>query len=148
MPIDDDRVRAAFLGIEPHHERRHLVRAAIESVAFQYPYFLDIIERAGHDVRSITIADGEARSPLWNQIKADVLGRPLLASSVAEAPAIGAAILAGLAAGAFATPADAIAALTPPRTEYHPDPARHAAYRAVRERWEAGRHHVLAAARP
>jgi sugar (pentulose or hexulose) kinase len=145
VPIDNDRVRAAVLGIEPHHDQRHLVRAAIESIAYAYPSFIDLIEEAGHAVGRITIADGEARSALWNQVKADVMGRPLHVATVAEAPAVGAAILAGLAAGIFASPQDGVTALTAPHAVYVPDRAAHAEYTRHRRRWETVQSHLLAA---
>jgi sugar (pentulose or hexulose) kinase len=145
VPYEDDDVRAAFLGIAPHHTRGHLVRAIAEGVAFQYPPLLEVVAAAGHAVEAITISDGEARSALWNRIKADVMGRPLRVAAVPEAPAVGAAILAGMAAGAFATARDGVAALTRPATTVEPDPARHAAYAEHRRRWEAGRAHVFAA---
>jgi sugar (pentulose or hexulose) kinase len=146
IPVEDDRVRGGFLGIEPHHDRRHLARAAIESIAYQYPSFIELIERAGHRVDRITMSDGEARSSLWNQIKADVIGRPLHVAAVAEAPAVGAAILAGLAAGVFRSAQSGVAALTAPHTAYLPDAAAHADYTRHRRRWQAARTHVLAAA--
>ena len=81
VPYADDHVRAALpLGIEPHHTQAHLARAVIEGIAYQYPPLLDIIARAGHEIGRVTISDGEARSVLWNQIKADVMGRPMRAA--------------------------------------------------------------------
>ncbi len=139
VPYEDDRVRAAFLGIEPHHTQAHLVRAIIEGIAYQYPPLLEIIERDGPGVSSITISDGEARSSLWNQIKADVIGRPLRVAAVPEAPAVGAAILAGIASGTFARVEDGVAALTQPATVVAPDHDSHTRYTALRRRWEAAR---------
>jgi xylulokinase len=146
VPFEDDRVRAAFLGIEPHHGRGHLARAIAEGVAYQYPPMLDIVRAAGHEVGAITISDGEARSPVWNQIKADVLGRPLRVAAVPEAPAVGAAILAGMAAGTFPTAGAGVAALTAPPQTVVPDAAAHAAYALHRRRWEAGRRDLFAMA--
>jgi xylulokinase len=146
VPYDDDRVRASFLGIAPHHGRGHLVRAIAEGVSYQYPPMLDIVRRAGHEVGAITISDGEARSRVWNQIKADVMGRPLRVAAVPEAPAVGAAILAGMAAGVFATAEAGVAALTSPPQTVAPDAAAHAAYASHRRRWETGREHVFAMA--
>ena len=148
VPYEDERVRAAYLGIEPHHGRGHLVRAIAEGVAFQYPPMLDIVARAGHAVGAITISDGEARSRTWNQIKADVMGRPLRVAAVPEAPAVGAAILAGMAAEVFSTAEAGVAALTSPPELVEPDLDVHAGYERHRARWEAGRAHVFAAARP
>jgi xylulokinase len=146
IPYADDRVRAAFLGIETHHTRGDLSRAIAEAVAYQYPATIEIVEHAGHSVDAITISDGEARSALWNQIKADVMNRPLRVAAVPEAPAVGAAILAGMAAGVFATADAGVGALTRPAEVFTPDPAAHRVYEPLRRRWEAARAHVFAAA--
>jgi xylulokinase len=145
VPHENDQVRAAFLGIEAHHTRAHLVRAALESVAFQYPAMLELIDRAGHDVTTITISDGEARSPLWNQLKADVVGRRLLVAAVAEATAVGAAILAGMALGAFPDAEAGIARLVRTPHAVDPDLDNHARYDEQWPSWESGRRHVFAA---
>jgi sugar (pentulose or hexulose) kinase len=146
VPYEDDHVRGAFLGIEPHHTQGHLARAIIEGIAYQYPPLLDIVRKVGHEIGAITISDGEARSPLWNQIKSDVMGQPMRVAAVPEAPAVGAAILAGIASGTFATAAEGVGALTAPPETFIPDPAAHAAYQGYRHRWEAARPHVFAAA--
>lgn len=139
VPYGDDHVRAAFLGIEPHHTQAHLARAVIEGIAYQYPPLLDIIARAGHEIGRVTISDGESRSAIWNQIKADVMGRPMRVASVPEAPAVGAAILAGMATGVFARAEDGVAALTRPAEVVAPNPDSHSRYEALRGRWEAAR---------
>lgn len=146
IPYEDDRVRAAFLGIETHHTRGHLARAIVEAIAYQYPPTIEIVEQAGHEVAAITISDGEARSAIWNQIKADVMNRPLRVAAVPEAPAVGAAILAGMAADVFASADAGVAALTRPADVVLPDPDAHRAYEPLRRRWEAVRAHVFAAA--
>ena len=76
---------------------------------------------------------------LWNQIKADVMGRPMRVAAVPEAPAVGAAILAGMATGAFARAEDGVAALTRPAEVVAPNPDSHSRYEALRGRWEAAR---------
>jgi xylulokinase len=148
VPHEDDRVRAAFLGIEAHHGRAHLVRAVLESVAFQYPPMLELIDRAGHTVNTITISDGESRSTLWNQLKADVVGRRLLVAAVAEATALGATILAGMALSAFPDAEAGIAQLVPTPATADPDLDNHARYAEHWQSWESGRRHVFAAAQP
>jgi xylulokinase len=69
---------------------------------------------------------GQARSEVWNQIKADVLNRPVLVPSVIEAAVLGAAILAALGIGAYASLEEAIAAMVRVSRRLEPD-ARNAA---------------------
>ena len=109
VPTQDDTARAVYYGIAGHHRRAHFTRATLEGIAFQYPALLDVVTSRRHHVRGFTISDGEARSHLWNQIKADVMGQPITPSLRVEAPAIGAAILAGLATGLFDSAATALA---------------------------------------
>jgi xylulokinase len=77
----------------------------------------------------IRVVGGGARSELWLQIKADVTGRQVQPVLSAEPTAAGAAILAGLAAGAFTDAAEAVARMVTlaPRS-YHPDPRTHDVY--------------------
>ena len=70
------------------------------------------------------------------QIKADVLGIPFDALEVEDAGTVGCAMMAGVAAGAFADLAAARAAMVRPAGSYTPDPARHEAYSLVYGRYQ------------
>jgi len=123
VPIQDDTARAVYYGIGGHHRRAHFTRSTLEGIAYQYPALLDVVRTRGHQVGPMTISDGEARSHLWNQIKADVMGQTIMPSLRVEAPSIRAAILAGLGTDLFASVDDALAVvleLAPPVT---PDPS-------------------------
>ena len=91
----------------------------------------------------MTISDGEARSHLWNQIKADVIGAALAPSLRVEAPSIGAAILAGLGTGLFGAVQDALAVVLELAPAVIPDPAATSTYAELRAEWEAVRSTVL-----
>jgi xylulokinase len=144
VPIQDDTARAVYYGIGGHHRRAHFTRSTLEGIAYQYPALLDVVRTRGHLVGPMTISDGEARSHLWNQIKADVMGQTIIPSLRVEAPSIGAAILAGLGTDLFASVDDALAVvleLAPPVT---PDPST-AAYAQLRHDWESIRETVFPA---
>jgi xylulokinase len=87
----------------------------------------------------MTISDGEARSRHWNQIKADVLGETITPSLRVEAPAIGAAILAGLGAGLFRTVEDGLAVALELAPAVHADPESAGVYAGLRQHWESVR---------
>jgi xylulokinase len=142
VPIQDDAARAAFFGINGHHRRPHFTRAVLEGIAYQYPALLTVVHDRGHEVTSMTISDGEARSRQWNQIKADVLGERLTPSLRVEAPALGAAILAGLGIGVFATVEEGLAVVLELAHPVHPDPDAHAEYTALRKHWESVRNKI------
>ncbi len=97
------QMRGAWLGFSWGHTQAHFIRAILESVAFEYAYYLDILRRLlpGLDLIEARVVGGGARSPAWNQIKADVLGVPYLALQGSEFGTWGSAMIAGKAAGLF-----------------------------------------------
>lgn len=135
VPVQNDRARAAFHGVSGRHTRAHFVRAILEGIAHQYPRLLSVIDDIGLDVRRLTTCDGEARSATWNQIKCNVMNRAMTPALRAEAPSVGAAMLAGLSAGFFASPAEAIDLLVELGPTVEPDPDTAAAYVEHHERW-------------
>ena len=143
VPRQDDAARAVYYGIAGHHQRAHFIRSTLEGAAYQYPALLEVVRSRGHQVGPLTISDGEARNQLWNQIKADVLGETITPSLRAEAPAIGAAILAGFSTGAFGSVQDALDVVPELAPPVRPDPAATADYAALRLEWETIRGQVF-----
>ncbi len=101
-PHPDPLARGAFIGMTSRHTRGHLTRAVLEGVAFGLKDSFTLIAQAGlpadYEVR---ISGGGAKSPVWQQIIADVLGARLVNINTTEGGAFGAAILASVAAGLF-----------------------------------------------
>lgn len=100
-PHLDPHARGAFVGLTTRHGMGHLTRAVVEGVAFSLRESLEIMVGLGIEVGEIRVTGGGARSTLWRQVLADVLGRPIARTAVDEGPAYGAALLAGVAAGTF-----------------------------------------------
>ncbi|MFP4058333.1 MAG: xylulokinase [Candidatus Brocadiia bacterium] len=124
-PHMDSRARGVFFGLALRHERRHLVRAVMEGVAFAMRDSLEIFRSLGVAAERIVAAGGGARSAVWRQILADVFAAPLAASAVAQPAAWGAAILAGVGSGVFAGLDQAPTAADPgPPTEPRDENAR------------------------
>jgi xylulokinase len=139
-PIGDENVTASFIGLRPTHERGHLVRALLEGIAYGIRDSLQVAtEIAQLPEGPIVAFGGGSRSATWLQIRADVIGRPIVAGEVPEAVAVGAALLAGTGAGIFADTADAVARIDRPSVLYEPrsaerdwyDEAYHAVYREI-----------------
>lgn len=86
--------RGIFFGISPSHKKGHFVRAILEGVAYALRENLEFLTQMGISCRELCPTGGGARSPLWNQINADVTGYPLRLVKCTEASALGAAILA------------------------------------------------------
>ena len=127
-PEPDPRSRGAWAGLTLEHDRRHLLRALLEGVAFSLRSVGDWLALNGAEIGEVRCVGGQARSPLWNQIKADVLNRALLVPEVVDAAVVGAAALAGLAVGAFADRQAAISRMVRIARRFEPDAAAAARY--------------------
>src|SRR5690348_3421427 len=102
-PHLDPKARAALIGLTASHTRAHVIRAIMEGVAFSLKDTFSIFDEMNIPVTSIRLGGGGARSPLWRQIQADVYGREVEIVAAEEGAAYGAAILAGVGAGAWST---------------------------------------------
>jgi xylulokinase len=99
----DPTMRGAWVGFSWKHTQAHFCRAVLESIAFEYAYYLGILRDLVPDLELIEsrVIGGGARSPIWNQIKADVLGVPYQALKRSEFATWGCALIAGYAVGLF-----------------------------------------------
>jgi xylulokinase len=100
-PRWNEEMRGAFAGIGMNHGDRHLCRAVIEGCAYALRDVVDRLAAMGLGGEEVRVVGGGARSPLWLQIKADVLDRPVRPVLAEEPTALGAAMLAALAGGVF-----------------------------------------------
>lgn len=130
---------ARWSGIGLHHGREHLLRAALEGVAFALRDAMEALEATGISITELQLAGGGAVDQNWRQMLADVLGMRLLTAGSESGAARGAALLGGLAAGTFRTLDETAAALTlhtavatEPRLEVD-------LYSSLHERWKQGR---------
>jgi len=99
-PHPDPLARGAFIGLTVRHSQAHLTRAVLEGVAFGLRDSFELMKAAGlSEIRQVRVSGGGARSPLWRQILADVLGSELVTVNTTEGAAYGAALLAGVGAG-------------------------------------------------
>src|SRR5205814_8939312 len=121
--------RGDCYGLTLAHSKAHMTRALLEGTAFALRDILQAMRNAGLDVRRLTIVGGGAKGALWRQIKADVTGLPVRVPMSVETTATGAAILAAVGAGLYATVADAVSAFVSYRPHVHePDPEAASAY--------------------
>jgi xylulokinase len=101
-PHPDPLARGAFIGLTARHSQAHMTRAVLEGVAYGLKDAFTLIARAGlPDEIEVRVSGGGAKSPLWRQILADILGAPLVSTSTTEGAAYGAALLASVGAGVF-----------------------------------------------
>jgi xylulokinase len=134
-PIWDPRVRGTFVGLARHHRPEHLMRAALEGVAFNlYGTFLALLENGGR-FGVVDAVGGGARNDLWLGIMADTWGVPVRRRSIVdEANSLGAAVVGGVAVGLIDDWAQA-QRLSSVEATFDPDPVRHEQARAQHQRF-------------
>jgi gluconokinase len=134
-PLWHPDLSGAFLGLRLSHTRAHLIRAAIEGVSLQLATIVDQLDRL-EPVTEVRVTGGAFRSPLWREVMAGALGRPITVVGQAEGSALGAAALGLVALGRSVDLPASLAALVPPDhaadETTHPDPASVAAYDRTR----------------
>ena len=100
-PHNDVNAKGAFIGLRPTVSRGHMTLAVMEGVAFALKDCVEIAKQSGIDIPSTRICGGGAKSKLWKQIIANVLGIPVEVPSIEEGPSYGGAMLAMIACGAY-----------------------------------------------
>jgi xylulokinase len=94
-------MRGAWVGVSWSHTQAHFARAILESIAYEYAYYLKILKELLPEFELVEarVVGGGARSGVWNQIKADILNVPYQRLKGSEFGTWGAAMIAGKAAG-------------------------------------------------
>ncbi len=135
-PHTDPLSRGAFLGLSLKHTRGHMFRAALEGIAFGTELILETMRANAWRPEEVVVAGGATRSDLWLQIHADVSNLPLTMTRVPDAPALGSAILAAVAAGEFASIEEAASRMVAVTRRIEPSAAAHDAYRESYEAYK------------
>ena len=127
-PINDTDARGTFLGMTMDSSRADLLQAVLEGVAFAMRDCLEVARSLGVSVARSNLCGGGAKSPLWRQIFADVLNLKMDLLATQEGPALGGAMLAGVACGAYASVEEAVRRIVRVTDTVEPDPAAVARY--------------------
>ena len=137
-PHADPTARGAFVGLTLKHERAHLTRAVLEGVAFGLRDNLALMAEVGLEtVNEVRISGGGAKSPVWRQILADVLGVDLVSVQATEGAAFGAALLAGVGTDHWSSVVEACEATVRLGEVTRPDVEAHRGYDPIYERFRA-----------
>jgi len=134
-PEYEPEASGVFYGFTLHHGKPHFVRAVLEAVAFMLRRNLELLAGAGAQATQIRSHGGGSRSALWNQIKADACGLPVITLEGDDAAVRGDAMIAGVAAGIFPDLSAACSAMVTLKDRYEPDPATRAAYDDAYDRY-------------
>src|SRR5262249_7729004 len=101
-PYWEPRARGAILGLSRGTTAQHVVRATLESIAYQTRDLVDAMQRdSGVPLRELRVDGAVARNDFLMQFQADILGTSVVRPKFTETTALGAAYLAGLAAGVW-----------------------------------------------
>jgi len=114
-----------------------MAKAVLEGLTFELRINLDLLREAGVTINELHAVGGGARSLLWLQLKADICQVPLRIPQVTEAACLGAALLAGAAAGVYPDLATAVAQTVHLERQVKPQPDSVSAYDA---RYQLYRH--------
>ena len=110
-PHLDANARGVFFGLSAMHEKRDLLRAVMEGVTYSLRDCLEVFREMHIEVGSMTACGGGGSSPLWRQMLANLFDCPIQTMKSKEGPALGAAILAMVGTGAYASVPEACRAI-------------------------------------
>jgi xylulokinase len=130
-PLWHTNARGVFFGLSLATSKAALVRSILEGAAFALRHNVEVAARAGAAVREMRSVGGCSRSDLWNQIKADVLGLPVLLPRASVGSPFGAAILAGMGTGAFPDVRKSLAEMVRLDRRFEPNQANHERYTRI-----------------
>jgi xylulokinase len=147
-PYADPNARGSFIGLTLRHDKRHMVRAVLEGVAYSLRDCLALFHEMGVPVQQVRVVGGGARSQTWRQILADVFGVEIVTVNITDSTAFGAALIAGVGAGVYGSVPEACAATIRVVDRVEPDagrtmvyddvyPVYHALYGAVKPTFDA-----------
>jgi xylulokinase len=127
-PWFDASSKGAVVGLTLATGTDQIIKGILDGITYEMRLNLDRLAEAGVEVREIRAIGGGAKSRTWMQLKANIFNRPVSALNVSEAACLGAAILAGVAAGEYGSAAEAAEMLVKVVATYEPQPDEVARY--------------------
>lgn len=124
-----DNARGGSIGLSLIHDRAMMARSIMEGGAYENRMIVEAMEEViGRPFDSIRLSGGGAKSTLWNQIQADVYGRPVERLKVSECTTLGATILGAVGAKVFNSVEEAVEQMVHPYGFIEPNMAHHSIY--------------------
>lgn len=121
-PIWDPYAKGVFYGLDFSKTKGHMVRAAMEGVAYSVRHNLETAKEAGASVEVLRGMGGSANSLLWTQIKSDITGKPIEVPDSDTATTLGAVILAGVGVGLYRDFKEAVELTVTVKRKHQPNP--------------------------
>src|SRR5262249_51478326 len=127
-PHLDPTARGGWIGLTAKHTRADLIRALIEGVSYSQKDCLDILQQLGVAVHSVRVSGGGGKSVFWRQVLASVLQKPIVTLETQEGSAYGAALLAMVGTGTYASVPEVCRAVIRESGSIAPRPSESALY--------------------
>jgi xylulokinase len=127
---NNPNVKGSFIGLDWRHGQGHMYRSIMEGIAYEYRYYLDVLRDigVGQDFANVSVMGGGAKSRLFNQIKADVLGLTYQVLKNSDTATLGCVLIAGYGAGLFYDIAKTVESFTAIGDTVTPDHSHDAVY--------------------
>jgi len=135
-PYMDVASKGAIVGLNFNVNRNQLYRAFLEGETYEMKVNIDCLEDSGIIINELRTVGGGAKSDLWMQIRADILGKKVVSLNIEEAGTVGSAILAGTAIGIYSSIKEAENELVKEKKIYYPNPNNNDIYQANYERYK------------
>jgi xylulokinase len=119
-PLWDPYARGTFIGLTTKHSGKDLTRAVVESVGYAIRDVIEVMQENGLTLEELRVTGGQAKSPLWNQIKADITGKRILTAEIRDSELIGDACVGLYALGRYDTLAAASESIVKIKKIYTP----------------------------
>ena len=127
-PRWNPKARGTLLGLTFAHDQGCLARAFMEGITMEIKDIFSSMDAAGLEINHVRILGGPTKSPLWNQLQADIYNRPVDTLKTTDAAVLGAAICAGAGVGVFKDIREGVAAMVAVDKTYEPNPQNAALY--------------------
>lgn len=120
--------RSAFIGMSLGHTRADMTRSVMEGVVLEIRDMIETWNKQNMNAEVLRLGGGATKSELWNQIQADVYGRPVQILQENDSTVLGAAILGGVGAGIFNSIEEGVDNMVHIKGEIEPNTTNHAIY--------------------
>lgn len=135
-PYMDTESKGAIIGLTTSTSAADIYRACMEGVAYEMKLNYEALKESGICFSRLNATGGGARSKVWMQMKADILGHPITALETVDAGTVGCAMLTGVGTGVFSDLYDAAEHMVHKTEVYYPRQEMHDRYMEIYARYK------------
>lgn len=130
-PYYDPRARGVYLGLQFAHNKGDIARATMEGISMEIKDMIESLKTAGISADRYRITGGATKSDLWNQVNADIFGKPVELLHTTEVSSLGATILGSIRVGFFKDMEEAVDKMVHVTKDFAPNMDKHKIYEKV-----------------